>query len=69
MCTGAAVVLVSMAGKQRIVLTVDKTIFQGYKVPSNYAEFVNVTPITSTSQPSNAMRGGMLSARAGRRKC
>ena len=30
-----------MAGKQRIVLTVDKTIFQGYKVPSNFAKFVN----------------------------
>ena len=34
-----------------------------------YAEFVHVTKFTTTNQPANAMRGGMLSTRAGRRKC
>ena len=39
--TGAVAVLVSIAGTQRIVLTVDKEIFAGYKVPSNFAQIVN----------------------------
>ena len=32
------------------------------------ADFVNTTKITSTDKLTNAMRGGMLSTRAGRRK-
>ena len=34
-----------------------------------YAEIVHVTKFTTTNQHANAMRGGILSARAGRRKC
>ena len=33
-----------------------------------YAEFVNTTKIIFTDKLTNAMRGGMLSVRAGRRK-
>ena len=31
----------TMGGKQIISLTVDKAIFEGYKVPTRFAEFVN----------------------------
>ena len=33
--------LISFCGKQRIVLTVDKAIFEGYEVPKNFEQFVN----------------------------
>ena len=38
---GAVVVLVSFGGKQRIALTVDKAIFEGYEVPTNFEQFIN----------------------------
>ena len=34
--------LVSMAGNQRINLTIDRNIFEGYKVPANFNELVNM---------------------------
>ena len=41
MFAGAAGVLVSLGGKQRIVLTVDKAIFEGYEVPTDFGKHVN----------------------------
>ena len=38
---GSTAVLVSMAGKQRIVLAVDKKIFEGYKIPTGFAKYIN----------------------------
>ena len=31
----------SVAGKQRIVLTVDKAIFEGYQVSTKFGEYIN----------------------------
>ena len=39
---GAVASICTMAGKQRITLTLDKTIFEGYTVSTTrFAEFVN----------------------------
>ena len=38
---GAVGVLVSMAGKQRFVITVDQLIFESYNVPVNFARHIN----------------------------
>ena len=41
MFAGAAGALLSVAGKQRIVLTVDKAIFEGYQVSTKFGEYIN----------------------------
>ena len=38
---GTVGIMVSFMGSQRMGIVVDRTIFQGYKIPGNFNELVN----------------------------
>ena len=68
-CTGDFGTSARHPPRERIESPISKSLSREGVAALPYTEFIHVSKFTKTDQPANAMRGGMLNARAGRRKC